>query len=824
MLKPDAKRCIDVSDRYPQLEKEIKIIRRADPTNQLCTYMEWLVKAYLRKEYMLEDIQQVKEDLALFHKNKNRFTGRNKDINSFTYSSLKIFLSDTFNPKVNTIQLVKEDKDKKILYDGPLGTLIIPLTQQGSCEAGSGTKWCTAAKYNNMFDRYNKDGNLYIWIDKHYMEKKELFGGSKKFQFHFSTGQYMDEYDNAISPELFRYFREEHPIVSQLFKDYERKIIEERDLDKVYDYYTRSKDLEWKEGSDFIKRTPKLAYKYAKEVKEGRWPEAEPFFGLDPYYATLYSYNIANGASWNDLIGDPSIDQAMMRDPRSLSWISINIKKDRWPEVESFIVEDASASAEYAAVFFPGERWLEAENNIAKSRKDAISYIKDNLDMRWIEVEDLILSKEAYLEEGGKGDDWNLNIASDIIWYSRCYLHQRWYKAEPLLNDEISYYLWHVVQGHDEELYQRMLKIGEIDELQRYADEVIKGRLPEEVEYKLLSATRAVSLDYTIKYIKQRVPVLEKSLISYFLESIENGEFGDDDDDFIQADYVEYAIHCIQGRWINIANEIGSDIASQIEDMILSEPTIALKYNIAFLKIPMANFESSILPTSNTPIIMGQMGRPKLAVQYQRFILKKRWREAEKLIVTSPDAIVMQCIEVFKSRWPVETAQKGMLVYTRESIEAFLLNNPVAGIRYAIAFFPEGWKELDAILLKVSSYIYRLADAIVDYCIHCRIGRWIALEHLILQDIGAGVRYADKVIKGRWIELEKLIQQSGTAEDRGAITRAIVDYCKSPTIGRGRWYEIELLLKRNAFLGYTSLEEYGRDVVKGNWLEVVSYN
>lgn len=81
-------------------------------------------------------------------------------------------------------ELVYNDNDIKV---------VVPKSQAASCFFGTNTKWCTAAKKYNAFDEYNNDGPLYIILIK-----KE----NKRFQFHFSTDQFMNEYDDSVDPQL----------------------------------------------------------------------------------------------------------------------------------------------------------------------------------------------------------------------------------------------------------------------------------------------------------------------------------------------------------------------------------------------------------------------------------------------------------------------------------------------------------------------------------------------------------------------------------------------------------------------------------------------
>ena len=78
--------------------------------------------------------------------------------------------------------------------------LLTPKTEEAAKYYGKNTRWCTAAENNNYFDQYNKDGPLYILINKKVPDEK--------YQFHFQTEQYMDSRDSAINALMYDKFPE----------------------------------------------------------------------------------------------------------------------------------------------------------------------------------------------------------------------------------------------------------------------------------------------------------------------------------------------------------------------------------------------------------------------------------------------------------------------------------------------------------------------------------------------------------------------------------------------------------------------------------------
>lgn len=158
-----------------------------DPTNNK-QYLQWIAKQYLNKLFRIEDASRIHELLVNFNQLKPRLA--KKDINQYKLHDLEQEIDnimqggETDNMKQSNYDNVA---DAEYLYKGPLGTLVVPKTEAASCELGRGTKWCTAAEKNNMFDTYHEDGNLYIWIDR----------SGKKYQFWFNNSEDDDGFEQS---------------------------------------------------------------------------------------------------------------------------------------------------------------------------------------------------------------------------------------------------------------------------------------------------------------------------------------------------------------------------------------------------------------------------------------------------------------------------------------------------------------------------------------------------------------------------------------------------------------------------------------------------
>jgi hypothetical protein len=162
--------------------------------------------------------------------------------------------------------------NSKVLYNGPLGQLAVPETEEASCELGRGTKWCTAAEKNNMFDQYSDKGPLYVWRDKN----------GEKYQFHFETAQFMDAKDHTIDDKT-------------------------RAPSRLVKYAERGIKGRWPEAEPVIMQEPMVAVDYAAEIIRGRWSEAEANILKTPIAAADYAI-LALKAPW------PEAESAIRRD------------------------------------------------------------------------------------------------------------------------------------------------------------------------------------------------------------------------------------------------------------------------------------------------------------------------------------------------------------------------------------------------------------------------------------------------------------------------------------------------------------------------------
>jgi hypothetical protein len=160
------------------------------PQDPSPNYTKKIINWYINGQFKLEDVSRVQGYMTRFVEVKNKLAQKN--INDYKnvedlLNALKQIENSDVQSKTAAKKEIKSTGATK-LVDTPNFKVIIPLTQEASCEYGAGTEWCTAAtKSENRFDQYNSQGKLYI-----------IIAGNRKFQLHMETSSFMDENDQPI--------------------------------------------------------------------------------------------------------------------------------------------------------------------------------------------------------------------------------------------------------------------------------------------------------------------------------------------------------------------------------------------------------------------------------------------------------------------------------------------------------------------------------------------------------------------------------------------------------------------------------------------------
>jgi hypothetical protein len=199
-------------------------LENADPTTNK-EYTQWLAKCYANEAQKIEDLTSKGTDwLKKYHqfKVKRLLPDNLRNIANLKFSQLyDIIANDELNAKLDAIENApsKDKGQSETVYDDADVRIIVPLDEPAACYYGQGTQWCTAAKNNNRFNQYNRNGRMYIMLPKN-----PKYDG-EKYQLHFQSEQFMDETDNDVgdlyellsgrfNPAVLTFFRQNEPVMS----------------------------------------------------------------------------------------------------------------------------------------------------------------------------------------------------------------------------------------------------------------------------------------------------------------------------------------------------------------------------------------------------------------------------------------------------------------------------------------------------------------------------------------------------------------------------------------------------------------------------------
>lgn len=184
----------------------------------------------------IEDLSKITNDLMKFVRFKDRIEGE-RDLNKMTPSILYDKVKDFSLEK--TKASAEEKKEASKTFEHPGGQVIFrgnewtvvkitdknQLGKDAACfyggyylEPSKGeTRWCTSGPGLTYFERYIKDGPLYVIIqnnDTKLGQKSQL--PATRYQFHFPSNQFMDAADHSI--DLVQFLNGPMAELKELFK------------------------------------------------------------------------------------------------------------------------------------------------------------------------------------------------------------------------------------------------------------------------------------------------------------------------------------------------------------------------------------------------------------------------------------------------------------------------------------------------------------------------------------------------------------------------------------------------------------------------------
>jgi hypothetical protein len=212
------------------------------------SYVQWIIKNYLApkterapgdsgyekevkqvKETFMEDLYKVSDDLKKFERFKGRLPKEMRDINKLTPDQLYDAVKDFDLTLATTTKAERKSAPvhpgAEMMYDGK-DWRVIKIEDKGvvgkeaACYYGGNnkeTRWCTSAPGASWFDRYIKDGPLYVIFNPNDTKIAPETGlPVERYQFHFPSNQFMDKDDRNV--DLIKMLNGQMAELKNLFK------------------------------------------------------------------------------------------------------------------------------------------------------------------------------------------------------------------------------------------------------------------------------------------------------------------------------------------------------------------------------------------------------------------------------------------------------------------------------------------------------------------------------------------------------------------------------------------------------------------------------
>ena len=372
-------------------EEILEFLEYADPTKNK-QYMLWIVKEYLAKRFMFEDIEGLKEELELYHTIKPRIPVIHRDIGRFDLGSFREMMVAYSGGEGGDFELAGDlDKqDAEILVNSPQGVLARAKSEKGACELGKGTKWCTASTDGGNYADDYIGGS--VTLEEPYGDGLFIYWeypGKKKYQIHvgdadIDNGDYGEEGIPAITvmdAQDMTVFSKEpdwllkranHPVLKGLIQAIKNKYADElrlldmwADADVKEEYY--DDDAKY---FNFFDGWQKLFPKGPnKEIEAKILAEMPAVTKMDIAKRKGEEKRYYRDLTWTFL--------DMNRFKFGLQYVS-NLRGNNWPQIDKIMISEfntiGSALAEYKDI---NKKFIrEMDMNFIKFHDELNSYVQ----------------------------------------------------------------------------------------------------------------------------------------------------------------------------------------------------------------------------------------------------------------------------------------------------------------------------------------------------------------------------------------------------------------------------------------------------------------
>lgn len=196
----DNEKFVDAGRRDFSVERSgaslFDLLLRADPTPKHL-YADFVFRCYANGEFLVEDVERVRETLSHFHGNKRRLPTERRDIGGYTserdiwavLTEAGLLTDEALSGK----QAKRSDRNRAHLESEVVTADGWTMAKLGSAFAatwwGMGTRWCTTEKSGNTYKSYAVRGPLRVFVSPE----------GVKHQLHVSTSSLCDAMDKRVN-------------------------------------------------------------------------------------------------------------------------------------------------------------------------------------------------------------------------------------------------------------------------------------------------------------------------------------------------------------------------------------------------------------------------------------------------------------------------------------------------------------------------------------------------------------------------------------------------------------------------------------------------
>lgn len=187
-----------------------KTVVRDGEVMKVGKYSKLLLSMYRQGNLKLEDLPKANEYLEIVYKRQIPLNANLANLAEL-YELVKPYMLNDGETDLSVLVDYLDSGQYEMVMDGEEWYIFKPKDEKAACVLGSGTEWCTTwgpsstnSRYkdrNNMFGYYNKQGSMYIIINKE--------DNSDKYQFHVPSKQFMNKSDNQVNLDSFFKNKEE---------------------------------------------------------------------------------------------------------------------------------------------------------------------------------------------------------------------------------------------------------------------------------------------------------------------------------------------------------------------------------------------------------------------------------------------------------------------------------------------------------------------------------------------------------------------------------------------------------------------------------------